>query len=132
MTIIEVLTLFLIIFSSYYFGEFLGSYFGLWGWIVGIPAGGALVILVRYLLYFLLLKLFPHPPLCKNKKCTGDDYEIIEYQDNDNIIWKCKCGIQYLQCIPYFKEILPDGSTRPYLKKNRIGRWKSDSIIDEI
>ena len=73
-------------------------------------------------------KWYPSHPPCKNKKCLSDDYEIIEYNKKvGSFIFRCKCGKKYFQKLPYFKEILSDGATKSYMKKNSKGHWGPDT-----
>lgn len=77
--------------------------------------------------------LFPLPPICKNGECSFDnkDYKFLGFKSKNKRIWRCKCGQDYLEYKRYFKEILPDGSLKPYMKKDIMGRWKLDISQEE-
>lgn len=70
---------------------------------------------------------FPHCRQCR--KCEG--YKT-EETIKDGFCYRCSCGIKYTykklkSGEVEFQELLPDNTTRPYMKRSRFGRWKSDS-----
>jgi len=111
----------------YLAGSFLSRCYGFWGWIFGIIAGSFLFGLIQLVLYY-GNKKYPIHPSCRNGKCTSEDYNLVEYDEQRGIfIFCCKCGTKYLQDHSYFKEILPDGSIKAYMKRGRCGHWQDDS-----
>jgi len=132
MNIFELLTVLAIIAAGYFGGKLLALHLGLAGWIVGSLLGCGLAILAyrafRFLLKFSDKWLPPRPP-CKNGKCFYDDYEFVEAKQDGSAVFRCKCGTKYIQNLPYFKELLPDDSVKPYMKKNNVGRWKPDHSV---
>jgi hypothetical protein len=125
--IFTLLVFFLFIVVGYFSGISLSHYWGVLGWILGFIVGGSLFGTAYYLIMYYLNKWFPIHPICKDGKCTSEDYEIVKYNEEDGtFIFRCKCGTEYYQDFPYFKEILSDGSLKTYMKINRWGKWKPD------
>lgn len=120
---------FLTIFAGGYFcGDFLGSHYGIIGWVLGFLSGALITVLIWRLIKIIFSMLFPDPPICKNGKCVfnNNDYEFCGRESNGKRKWRCKCGIEYMGYKLYFKELLADGTLRPYMK-NRMGRWTPDN-----
>lgn len=131
MNIFALIVVILFIASGYLVGKFLALYYGLLGWIVGFLIGFFLALLLYYLLMHYWNKWFPCQPTCKKGKCTEKDYELVEYNQKDGtFVFRCKCGTKYFQNLPYFSEMLPDGSMKPYMKKNSLGRWEMEKLCD--
>jgi hypothetical protein len=122
------LMIFLLFIGSGFVGaELLSRYHGCLGWIAGFIFGCSVFALVYSLIMHYWRKWCPIHPPCKKGKCTGDDYELVERnREEGTVVFCCKCGTKYFQKLPYFKEILPDGSMIPYMKENKWGRWKPD------
>ena len=127
MNIFELTIFILFIVSGYFSGKFLSCYYGVLGWIIGFIVGCSLFALIYYLIIHYSNKLFPIDPPCKTGKCLSDGYKIVEYNEKKGSVYRCACGTKYLKKLPYFKEILPDGTTKPYMKKNKKGRWEPDT-----
>jgi len=132
MDLITGITLFIAIVFGFYGSKLLAFYFGLIGGIVGFFAGFSLAFFLRYMIILLMCKLFPSHPPCRNGKCFDDDYEYIESEieseQDEASIFRCKCGTKYIQSLSNFKEVLPDGTSKPYMRKNLIGQWIPDDI----
>ena len=131
MNIFELLTVLAIIVAGYFGGKLLALHLGLMGWIVGSILGCVLAILAYQVFRFLLKlsdKWLPPRPPCNNGKCFYDDYEFVEAKQDGDAVFRCKCGTKYIQSLAYFKEILSEGSLKPYMKKNKIGQWIPDNV----
>ena len=119
--------LFLFAVFSYFGGKLLSHYYGLPGWILGVLAGSSLFVLAHLLVMYYINKWLPIHPICKNGVCTSDDYRIVKYNEGDGTcIFRCECGTRYFQNLPYFKEMLSDGSLKAYMKRTRWHRWETD------
>lgn len=128
MDLITVITFSIAIVFGCYGSKLLAFYFGLIGGIVGFFAGFSLAFFLRYLIILLMCNLFPGHPPCRNGKCFDDDYEFLESKQDGEAVFRCKCGTKYIQNLSNFKEVLPNGSSKPYMRKNKIGQWKLDDI----
>lgn len=125
--IFELIIFVLFIICGSYSGKLLAVYFGLAGRIIGFVVGFSLAVLVYYLIMHFWNKWFPIDPPCKNGKCLSNDYELVE-RNQDGTVYRCKCGTKYFKKLPRFKEMLDDGSTKPYMRRKGIfGRWEKDT-----
>lgn len=110
-------------------GKALGAYFGLPGWIAGFVLGGALVIAACYVLrrlFGLLYRWRPSRPVCREGKCSWDDYQLLDSSEGEGIFC-CRCGTKYVKTRNRFGEILDDGSVRPYMKRTWVlSCWQED------
>lgn len=96
------------------------------GWLVGIVPLLALVIL-----YVGLMWWRPDLPPCKCGETRYGGFEYIgSYSHVPNEIWyenRCpKCGRCYQSRDSIVVEILADGTTVPFMKVSRWGRWEPD------
>lgn len=130
MNIFELLIIVLVCISGFFSGMFLSSYFSIIGWIIGVPAGSLLAVLILKTLRLLIdpwNMSKPVLPKCKNGKCQSIcDYELVEIT-NDGNVFSCKCGDKYLFTGKQFMIILDNGDTSPYMVKRKIrGPWEED------
>jgi len=126
MNIFELAVVAAFIAAGYFCGKWLGLQYGVVGWIagflLGVTFGGSGFIGLRKLLN-IWYKCRPLRPICKEGKCSSDDYEIIECLKG-RVVFRCQCGTKYLKKGQFFMEILDDGSTIPYMRRNGIlGSW---------
>jgi hypothetical protein len=130
MNIFELMTLIAIIIASYFCGKWLGSQYGIIGWILGLILGSTLGVTAFVVLHRLIdiwYKWRPLRPICRQGKCSSDDYELIELS-NAGAVFRCRCGMKYLKNNRCFMEILDDGSTCAYMRRHSMfGRWKRES-----
>lgn len=111
------------------FGWWLGCYIGGWAWIIGITGGILLFGGIRYILC-LFYKWRPMRPICRLGKCKADDYDYIKTTEG-GVVFICKCGGFYILTKGEFREILPNGTTMPYMKRNRFGQWINKSVKEK-
>jgi hypothetical protein len=112
------------------------------GYIVGRMYNIAFLKIPFYMVFFLgVIICFvliiqdrwqPFFPACKSGKCRKwKDYEYIK-SVHDAKIYRCRCGNEYYRIHNrktseiYFMEFLNDGTTCPYMKHARFGRWGLD------
>ena len=107
------------------------------GLIPGILSGGitgCLMLLVMQRLYVTSQAFRNRLPRCKAGKCTADDYTVGVRENRPTLV--CRCGDVYALAkdergaIIGLDEVLPDGSTRPYMMrrgKEWVPRGKSPS-----
>ncbi|MBN2315971.1 MAG: hypothetical protein JXM79_18740 [Sedimentisphaerales bacterium] len=129
MNIFELTLLIGFIWVGYVCGKMLGAYLGVAGWIVGFVLGCALAVGV-YTIFLRLIDLWyrwrPIRPICKEGKCSSDDYQLLELSKG-NVVFRCRCGAKYIKTRHRFGELLDDGSVRPYMKRTwSLGRWEED------
>jgi len=128
-TLIELIALGSIIYAGYACGKFIGSHFGIIGWIIGVVIGALGAIGGWFALGKLgdmINKWRPLRPICKKGKCSADDYEIVQFL-KDGTIYRCKCGTGYFRSRRRFLEVLDNGETVPYMKRHGLfGRWEPD------
>jgi len=105
----------------------------LMGVIIGV--GSFILILGGYVLVLFMEHCWqPMIPKCKNNKCRKDaDFELLEIK-SEGWYYQCRCGTKYLlkkrgQHGRQFMELLSDGTTKPYMKHTRFGRWRPDSSL---
>jgi hypothetical protein len=126
MNIILIILIIIFVACGYQVGELFSAYFGAIGKVVGSVVGFFLAVFSQQLIWYFWNKWFPVDPPCKNGKCLSDDYEIVGC-NQDGTVYRCKCGTKYLKKLSYFKEILEDGTTKPYMVSQGFGgRWKRD------
>jgi len=129
MNLIELITLLSIICAGYACGKFIGSHFGIIGWIVGVFIGALGAIAGWFALWKLgdiYEKWRPFRPICKKGKCSSDDYNLVQSLE-DGAIFRCKCGTQYFRSGRRFLELLDNGETVAYMKRRGLfGRWEPD------
>lgn len=71
-------------------------------------------------------------PKCENGVCRLRDYTCLGLaskhgMDQDGLIWKCRCGMQYLQTRNRFCRIIESGQLRKFKVRTRcFGTWKDD------
>lgn len=132
MNIFELLYIVLVCAVGYISGKFLSLYIGVTGWILGFPLGCFLMIFAYMKVSRLISQCNENDlPICKNGKCKTGDYDIVDVTENGTIFC-CNCGTRYLCTKRYFSEILSDGTTKPYLKKNSKGYWEPDIEDDTV
>jgi hypothetical protein len=111
--------------TGYHLGRFLGAHWGPLGWVLGLLGGLPLPALALRIMHRGLNKWRPSRPACGKQGCGSTDYEMIEVNLDRSLVCRCrKCGTRYLQKSPWLDEILADGSRRPYMQKDRLGRWR--------
>jgi hypothetical protein len=80
--------------------------------------------------YVLLLnsidRVFPMRPTCANGKCHTRDYWPVGETPNGETVFRCDCGLQYVDSTPRFMRLLADGTTTPYRIRTWCGRWQTD------
>ncbi len=125
MTIIELAFFSIHVIVGVLVGSALSEPFGAIGAIGGFALGSitsfGLLWSGSWLLDFAADK-YPRRPQCRKKKCRWDCYRWIESR-NGGIFVQCECGDYYFQKAREFFEVLPDGSTRPYMIKLRFRGW---------
>jgi hypothetical protein len=130
MTLIELSYCVFIILCAYFLGHNLGHRWGTTGWLVGIPIGAILGILFPEGLSKLYYRFWPPFPRCRRGRCGDKDYLTVRIGPGGQVV-QCRCGDKYL--IRYekgeklFRELMEDGSTRPYLARKYFRKWKPDS-----
>jgi hypothetical protein len=131
-------------------GVKIGNEFGVIGAIIGAVVGsiaGLVAALALILLIVLIYRPYeafwkwwrPYPPVCENGTCVGyEAYETMKTPDEvrvnasdiSPVCYRCKCGNHYgggtKTLWNRWVRIMPDGTTRPYLKHRSFGRWKPD------
>ena len=113
----------------YICGIFLGVYYGVAGWIIGFVLGcafavGAYTIFLR--LIGLIGKWRPLRPVCREGKCSSNDYQLLDVSEGRGI-YRCRCGTKYVRTRHRFGELLDDGTVRSYMKRMwSLGRWEED------
>lgn len=125
MNIFTLIILITLIAIGYFSGELLARYFGVYGWLWGSFLGFTIPGLLYSLVIGYINKHFPLHPKCSTGECTSKDYKIVEYDEgNGTCVFLCKCGNKYVFNYPYFRKLLSDDSTQPYMKKNKAtGKW---------
>lgn len=131
MTIFELLQVSAVIAAGYSCGKLLSVRYTIAGWIAGFVLGCLSAIAVRWVLLTWLIHLenkwWPVRPPCKNGTCYAGDYVLIQVLDRgEATVYRCSCGTDYLRRERQFMELLEDGSTRPYMRKNKHGVWGRD------
>jgi hypothetical protein len=104
--------------------------YGLLYWLAGLVVGAAVPIGLGYLVHAgadLWYRYSPLRPTCRTGRCTAKDYRYLRGEPADT--FECRCGIRYRKIGNAFVEVLPDGSTRPYMRQSRgRGRWIVDTL----
>jgi hypothetical protein len=104
--------------------------YGLLYWLAGLIAGAAVPVGLGYLVQAgagLWYRYSPLRPTCRTGKCTAKDYKLV--RDAPPHTFECRCGIRYRKIGNAFMEVLPDGSTKPFMRQERgRGKWIPDSI----
>lgn len=75
----------------------------------------------------------PGKPPCRSGRCQDKDYQSQGLHKSDKgvvvgVSCTCRCGDRYLIPLPpeyKFQFVMPDGATRPYMKREN-GRWVPD------
>ena len=112
-------------------GYWIGQKYGrpwtgtLWGISIFVVVG------IAYFLFSIFAYCYWQPmlPICKSGKCRKErDFEP-SATEPEKRYYTCKCGIRYVLQRKgtygrQFMEVLPDGTTKPYMKHSRFGRWK--------
>jgi len=113
------------------------------GWI-GFLLGGAIGLLVSFGILYLFFAMYaliegviwegvPFLPVCANGKCKSGlltdfgDYEW-ELDEQDRLLFRCRCGLLYERNrkTGQVREVLPDGSTKPYMIWKPFRGWRPD------
>jgi len=102
------------------FGAAMGHRFG-WpgyplGFLVGAFGCGAVLCGLFNALAYLEQMAYrgrPPYPVCRNGKCQWPDYR--PQKDRDQIVSVCQCGGRYRKDGRHVYEVLPDGSSKPYM-----------------
>lgn len=71
--------------------------------------------------------LFPLRPNCKQGTCGAKDYrwDIELSRTTKGDVFICHCGDKYIRNHGRFDELLPDGSTKPYMRRSFLFRaWR--------
>lgn len=128
MSIFDVVALWIIVGLAISVGYCLGQYFGVVGWILGLPLGWVIGNAALTGLGRVLETIWPVRTPCRKGACQALDYELLRIP-NEEPHFRCKCGDEYFNSLPdgRFLEVLPDGSLRPYMKRKRFGGWEPDS-----
>lgn len=81
-------------------------------------------------------RTFPLRPACKRGKCRSSDYcwdeedfqrFLKDHGPRKWTVFVCKCGDRYLRQGRCFSELLPDGTTKPYMCYPRLWRrWRAN------
>jgi hypothetical protein len=117
---------------AYFLGRHFSNEWGILGWVVGMPLGFGIGILilkaVSGVLDYSWYRWRPLRPPCRKGSCMAQDYKLVEVSTG-GLTYQCKCGDKYrkLAAPERFVEVLSDGSLRPYMKRRGIGRWEHDS-----
>lgn len=117
----------------------MGSRFGLLGYVIGLPAGAAMILLILSgaaltwtYIQGLLFTGVPGFPVCRNGCCRGGRladpgvYTIVWNDDWTVRGFRCRCGDVYQKIGRRFVEVAPDGSFKPYLIWSRVKGWRPD------
>lgn len=102
-----------------------GALYGIIGAVLGFG------LAVGFWQFILLLdhlwhKWRPLRPSCRRGACRAEDYHwLVETEQGD--VFRCCCGDKYLRRGTKFMELLPDGSTRSYMKRGRLAKWVPDT-----
>jgi hypothetical protein len=70
-------------------------------------------------------RCFPRRPKCRNGRCGLGDYKWLPREDGFSA-YRCKCGCWYIMNGRRFLELLPDGTTKPFMRRTVFGCWKRD------
>lgn len=111
----------------------LGREYGLIGMAIGAVAGGLAGVVFVYAIWgalWLIGRFWylwrPLRPVCRSGCCREGDYELVEVSGT-RTVWLCGCGTKYVRSGRLFSELLPDGTTRPYMRRGGIRGWKLDT-----
>jgi hypothetical protein len=127
-SLIELLSVTLIITCGFLLGHSLGQRWGMTGWLVGIPMGialGFLPLLGLVAAGKVYHRYRPLRPICRQGKCGAEAYSVIKITPQ-GWSFRCRCGDMYLSKGYRFGELLPDGSVRPYMVRAPFRDWKPD------
>lgn len=133
MNIFELATCVAMVATGCYVGGFLGSHFGPVGWGFGFLGGFSIPPIALYAMGRALERCWPTRPSCATEQCGSREYELVEITEDQRIVFRCeRCGSLYIQDLPYFKRIMPDGSEKSYMCKDSLGemetrRWRAGS-----
>src|SRR4051812_26241585 len=78
------------------------------------------------LLLYAIDRVLPMRPTCENGKCRTKDYWPIGETPDGETVFRCDCGLQYVDSAPRFKRLLADGTTVPCRIRTWYGRWQRD------
>ena len=113
-------------------GIWIGHRFGLLGGLVGFFVGavgcGVLVCLLFLLFDWVDGMVFsgrPRVPVCRSGKCKLAKYQFRKEQRA--YLWVCECGGRYRKRGRHFYEVLPDGSSKPYMVWRPFRGWFPES-----
>ncbi len=66
----------------------------------------------------------PSIPSCRTGKCQKKDY-ILTLIGSD-LVYTCRCGDKYTKAKGRFKQLMDDGSRRPYMRWKPFRKWEYD------
>ncbi len=94
-----------------------------WGWaafLIAPPLGLVCLLLLLLGLGSVYIRLErAWPPECESGRCRGDaatvlgDYEVVP--DEDERVYRCQCGHEYVKVDRRFMRRLPDGTLEPWM-----------------
>ena len=129
MNLISLIGLLGIIGMAILLAKALGYVFGLDSYVLGVPIGTGIIVLVIADRWWAKRNT---RPLCSNNACGPSDYEFVGFAKelkiaNHGLVWKCHCGLKYLDTTDHFQRLSDDGQiTRYKVKRNAFARWSDD------
>jgi len=130
MNIMELMYVVIFFAAGYYSGKFASSYWGIAGWIIGIPFGCFLALLIYWIIGELVYACnYNKLPICKKGRCQSKDYEHVEIRDT-GWVFRCQCGDNYLLVGNRFLALLEDGAIHPYMRRARFRPWQEDKTCE--
>ncbi len=129
MTFKEFLPFLLASFLSIFWGGYVASTHGRTGFLVGAVAGLCLatgITVVWYLLRWIYRRYWSSLPQCKKGLCGRRHYRYVG-SSGLGTEYVCACGNRYFKCLNEFRELMPDGSTIPYMiRRGVFRRWETN------
>ena len=129
MNLFELLVLVIVFLCGSFLGAYLGSRWGIVGWLTGVLLG----LVSPVLLLELLSRIHRHyrapvRPSCRRGTCGWADYKC-EALTNKESVFRCRCGDRYLLRGRYFSEILANSTVRPYMVRPWLRNWRPDTQV---
>jgi hypothetical protein len=128
MNVFELATLIFIVGMTWLLASNFYKHYGVAGAGIGILLAFLLLLLLRKIIGFALMRIDdwrPPRPICKKGKCNYEDYTLVEIRPDVSIHFRCSCGDNYIQKEGIFLELQENGTTRPYMRRNGkiFGKW---------